>query len=354
MGYIAQRGKFYWIQYYRNGQKSRESVRSPRREDAVRLLKLREGEIAQGRIPVQAEKVSFNQLAENFLREYEVNGRRSLGRAKISVAHLKGFFDGWKATAIGTDSILSYVQKRQRAGKASGTINRELAALKRMFKLAVQAGTLLRAPYVTMLEEAPARSGFFEPDQFETVLRQLPPEIQPIAIFGHQTGWRLREILGLQWKQVDLKEGWARLDAGMSKNKQPRLIYLSPDLLEILRAQAEATRALERNKGVIIPWVFHRNGRPIGEFRKRWRRACRLAGVPGRLFHDLRRTAIRNLVRAGVPERVAMQISGHRTRSIFDRYNIVSEGDLKEAAAKLALHRPGHPSMKSLLTTRRT
>jgi integrase len=85
----------------------------------------------------------------------------------------------------------------------------------------------------------------------------------------------------------------------------------------------------------LTPWIFHRKGKPIGDFRKAWATACKKAGVPGRILHDFRRTAVRNLVRAGVPERVAMQMTGHKTRSVFDRYNIVSEEDLMEAAKRL-------------------
>ncbi len=336
MGWLQLRRKIWWIGYHKNGQKFRESTHSTRREDAVRLLKQREGEIAAGRpIAFQVEKVTFNDLAENFLRDYTINGRRSVGRAKISVAHLKNFFDGYKALNITTDIIRTYVEKQQRAGRSNGTVNRELSALRRMFTLAVQAGTLLGVPHIPSLQEAPPRRGFFEREQFEAVLRHLPVWIQPVAQFGHELGWRLREILTLESRQVNLEEGWVRLDPGTTKNKEGRLAYPSRGLLEVLRAQAQTTRALEQQQGRIIALVFHRNGKPIGSFYKAWRSACRKAGVPGMLFHDLRRTAIRNMVRAGIPERVAMQISGHKTRSVFERYNIVSEGDLKEAARKL-------------------
>ena len=158
-----------------------------------------------------------------------------------------------------------------------------------------------------------------------------------MALFGYETGWRLREIITLQWRQLDLGEGSARLDPGTTKNREGRLVYLSPHLLEILRAQAAATRDLERARGLIVPWVFHRRGGRILRFLASWQTACRNAGVPGMFFHDLRRTAVRNMVRAGIPERVAMQISGHKTRSVFERYNIVSETDLREAAVRLAV-----------------
>jgi len=189
-----------------------------------------------------------------------------------------------------------------------------------------------------MLKEAPPRAGFFEAEQFQGVLRHLRPETRPIAIFGYETGWRLREIITLEWRQVDLTEGSVRLDPGTTKNRDGRVVYLSPALLDVLRAQERATRDLERTKGVIVPWIFHRRGRRILRFLASWQTACKQAGVPGRFFHDLRRTAVRNMVRAGIPERVAMQISGHKTRSVFERYNIVSEADVKDAAMKIGAH----------------
>jgi integrase len=104
----------------------------------------------------------------------------------------------------------------------------------------------------------------------------------------------------------------------------------------VLLDQRERTDAIQRETGRIIPLVFHRDGRPIKAFRRAWISACRKAGVPDRIPHDFRRTAVRNLERAGVSRSIAMKMVGHRTESIYRRYAIVSEGDLREAAQKLA------------------
>ncbi|MFQ5961138.1 MAG: tyrosine-type recombinase/integrase [Candidatus Methylomirabilales bacterium] len=127
---------------------------------------------------------------------------------------------------------------------------------------------------------------------------------------------------------------------GTTKNDEGRLVYLPSDLKAQLAIQVERVRVLERQTGRIIPYLFPQlkgqfQGQRRRDFRKAWATACRKAGVPGKLRHDLRRTAVRNLVNAGVPERVAMKMTGHRTRSVFDRYHIVSPGDLQEAARKL-------------------
>jgi integrase len=158
------------------------------------------------------------------------------------------------------------------------------------------------------------------------------------------------EIIPLEWRQVDLKGGEVRLDAGKTKNREGRVFPLTDDLRALLEARHAAHEALRRT-GEICPYVFFRlvaNGRggpktakPIISLNRAWKAACVAAGCPGRIPHDMRRTAVRNMVRRGVPERVAMKLTGHKTRSIFERYNIVSDGDLKTAAQRLAgLTRP--------------
>ena len=144
----------------------------------------------------------------------------------------------------------------------------------------------------------------------------------------------------LERRPLDLEAGTLRLDTGSTKNDDGRLVYLPPDLKAQLAAQVERVRALERELGRIIPHLFpHLSGTHKGErrrdFRKAWATACRKAGVPGKIRHDFRRTAVRNMVNMGVAERVAMKVTGHKTRSVFDRYHIVSPADLQDVARKL-------------------
>jgi integrase len=196
-----------------------------------------------------------------------------------------------------------------------------------------------------MVQERNVGTGFLEPDQFEADRAYLPPYVRPVVTFAYLTGWRVpSEILPLEWRQVDFAAGEVRLDPGTTKNGEGRVFPFTTELRTVLQAQhAEHLRL--KKAGQVEPWVFFRmvaKGRggaqepqPIVRFNGVWKSACRAAGCPGRIPHDLRRTAVRNLVRAGIPERVAMQLTGHKTRSVFERYNIVSDGDLRDAARKL-------------------
>ena len=132
-----------------------------------------------------------------------------------------------------------------------------------------------------------------------------------------------------------------RLDVGTTKNDKGRLVILDGELLEAIQGQWERRKVAEipgQSPTLLCPYVFHRDGKPIRDFRKAWNKARKETGLAGKILHDFRRTAVRDMVRAGVHERVAMTISGHQTRSVFDRYNIVSEDDLKEAARRTWEH----------------
>jgi integrase len=244
-----------------------------------------------------------------------------------------------KAMRISEADIDDYILNRRNEGSSNASINRELVTIKRAFNLGIQKKIVSDRPHISLLDEDNVRQGFFEREQLEAVLKHLRVYSQPPAQFAYITGWRKQEVLTLKWPQVDFSAGTVRLEPGTTKNREARIFPFTSELREILEGQRAKADELKR-AGVITPWVFFREGkklrgRPIGNFKKNWNSACISAGLPGKIFHDFRRTAVRNLVRAGVPERVAMKMTGHKTRSIFERYNIVSEGDLKEAAERL-------------------
>lgn len=340
MGWIRRRGNYWWIGFVKDHRRHEESSKSTRRSDAVRLLRVREGAAERGEVVIAPGKqLTFEQAAVALLNDYRINGRKSLAHAERRIRkHLAPWFGGWKLSRICSDDVTAFVVARQGAGASNAEINRELALLKRMFTLAHRAGKLLQKPHVAMLQEKNVRTGFFERDQFEAVCGNLSAPLRAVATFAYWTGWRIRsEVLPLQWRQVDWTAGTITLDAGTTKNGEARTFVFAglDDLRRLLEQQRQHTDAVQRDGGVIVPFVFHRSGRPIRSLYAAWRAACRAAGCPGRIQHDFRRTAVRNLVRAGVAEAVAMKLTGHKTRSVFERYNIVSQQDLHEAARKL-------------------
>lgn len=342
----------WWIKYSFRGKVTRESSESTKRADAVKLLRKRQAEMGGGKlIGPDVEKTSFEDMAAMLTADYTANGRRSIKRAEDAVTHLRGFFGAARALDITSDRITAYTAERQQEGAAASTINKELAAFGRMFTLAQRAGKVIGRPHIAKLQENNTRKGFFEHDEFEAVLKQMPEYLKPVAETAYITGWRIHdELLTRERKHVDMKAGWLRLEPGETKNRDGRNFPLTPRLREVLHAQIERTEALQRAEGRIIPWLFHRDGKPIKSFRRAWLTACVKAGfgteirntagklikkVADRIPHDFRRTAVRNLERAGVPRSAAMKMVGHKTQAIYSRYAIADEAMLRDAAEKL-------------------
>jgi len=345
MGSLYKRGEVFWIKYYRHGKPYRESTHTDKITKAERLLKIREGEIAEGKLPgVYFDKVTFDALAKDLVTDYTVNGRDTLKRVKWSIDCLKISFGGMRATDITTDKVKVHIEKRMKDGLTNASINRELAVLKRMFSLGAESTPpkVSLIPYIPMLKESNTRKGFFELEEYLALKSALPSYLKPVVTFAYHTGWRSGELLNLTWDKVDLKQGIISLNPGETKSEEARTVYLNQELVTEIRN-------LQANRRLGCPWVFHRDGEAIKSFRKVWATACIKAGLfevikddqgnetkaPTKIFHDFRRTGVRNMVRAGIPERVAMMVSGHRTRSVFERYNIVNDQDLKEAAKKM-------------------
>ena len=253
---------------------------------------------------------------------------------------LRPFSDGCFRFAgragVSTDHFNKYVDDRQQAGASNATINRELAALKRMFTLGARTfpQKVTRIPHFPHLVERNVRKGFVEDAQYVALAMACAKVgIWLCGLFecGYTYGWRVSELLGTQVSQINIAGGTIRLNPGETKNDDARTVKMSAGVKVLLAALIAGKKSDD--------FVFTREGEVVRDFRGAWEVVTTAASVPDLLFHDLRRTAIRNMVRAGIPERVAMSISGHKTRSVFERYNIVSERDLDDAVRKLEVRR---------------
>jgi integrase len=340
MGNLYRRGSTWWIKYYRNGKPYRESSKSSKETDAKRLLKLREGQVTEGKFPgLTANRVRFDELAEDFINDYKINGRKSLQRAEISVNHLKNLFEGMRVVDITSDRINNYILVRRKQEASNGTINRELAALKRMFSLGTHSTPpkVIYPPYIPRLKENNVRTGFFDYEGYVALKNALPEYLKPVVTIAYYTGWRKQEILSLQWDQVHFREGEGTilLEEGTTKNDEGREIYLEGELYETIAFQ----KKIRDNLYPDCQYVCFREGNKIKDYYTALRTAVEIAGLDKKLLHDFRRTAARDMVNAGIPERVAMKITGHKTRSMFDRYHIVDKKDLKTTAKKLSSYR---------------
>ena len=332
IGRVFKRGSTWWIAYYHRGKEYRESSDSESETQARRLLKKRLGEISSGRfIGPSEDRLTFEEMVKDLENDYRVNSRRSLSTAMYHVGHLRGFFGLDRAIDITQDRVKAYQVHRLEERAAHATVNREVACLGRMLSLAVNAGKLSRKPRFQLLDGERVRQGFLEHGDFLALLGNLPDYLKPVVEFLYLSGWRKGEALKLEWRDVDSEGRAVRLRIENSKNKESRILPLTGRLWEIVQQRAKERR-------LDCPFIFHTEGKRIGEFRKSWKRACKLSGLEGVIVHDLRRCAARNLSRAGIPESVAMEITGHKTRSMYRRYRIVDEKDLREATERLQSH----------------
>jgi integrase len=291
------------------------------------MLRAKSGEIAQG-VFQPGTNITVNQVLDDFEKDYRLRGGRQAGKL---VSHLKPVREALgrlKAHDLTERRIDDYIEQRLKKVAAS-TINRETQPLGQALRLAHTRQLILRVPKIRGMKETTIRQGFFEYEEVEALTAHLPDYLQDFVWFAYYCGWRKGEIAQLEWRDVDMRSRVIRLRSEVSKTADGRSLPLEGPLWDLFKRRWE---------GRHVQWVFYRNNRPIGDFRKAWLSACKKSGVT-RIFHDFRRSAARDMIEAGVPEKTAMEITGHKTRSMLDRYNIVNEAQKRDAVRKTHLFR---------------
>jgi integrase len=329
------RGEIWWIRYTvpGEGQERFESSKSTNKNDAIRLLNKRRKEIDDRQITSTDATVS--DLLRLYLEDQRRQKRHSYQQADGYVRlHLEPAFGKIKVSALTTKMIKAFIDQKQVAEYANASINRWLEALRRAYALGLRElpPLVYVAPEIEDLmldEEENVREGFLEHEQYVRLRDELPDHQRLILVIGYHLGMRRGEILKLRWDQVDWDANLIRLEKKQTKGKKARNAPLYGELRSWLDM---AYSARDRECLFIVAW----KGRGIREVKTAWQKARERAGVPGLLIHDLRRTACRNMIRAGVSEKRAMEISGHKTNNIFKRYDITDERDIQADGERLA------------------
>lgn len=342
-GSVYKRGNVWWVYYGYNGERFRESSGSHKKSVARDLLKARLAEMGAGTfVGPAAKSVTLGDLKRTIREFYEVNGRTSIRRLDTAFMHLDEHFGHLRAIQITTPRLRSYIRQRQQEGAANASIRKEFAALQKAFKIAVEDGVLGAVPHFPAVTVNNTRRNFVSRDDLEAICAHLDEDTEPIVRFAYLTGWRKGKILPLRWDQVGFETGTVQPTPGADNKPagNPFPFHLVAELDALLRSQRHRADAFARETGRIVPWVFHRGGREIKGFRRQWKSAVAKAGLADVVFHDLKRSAVRNFERAGISRSVGMQFTGHKTPSIYSRYAIADAVALEEGAAKLdALNR---------------
>ncbi len=339
-----QDSRFLYISYRDlNGKLRQESTKSESRKVAENLLRDRLGQVERGLVAGEMKKLKYEDIRALLIVDYRTRKVKMLEQDKDGspyvwgFEHLDPFFKNRLVTTITSDLLYKFIEKREKEGAADATINRNLSLLRKMINLARRGAKLTAVPYFPMLKEDNVRTGFVTDEQFRKLREAMPEHLRPLITFLYFTGCRIGAALGITWSQMEFEKGRAqvRLEGNQTKNEDPILLPLPLEVSEIL------TKLPREGK------VF--NARNL---RKAFQAACVKVGLgvktgpkvwqyKGLILHDFRRSGVRNLIRSGVPRRIAMRISGHLTESTFERYNIVDSTDLHEAMAKVEKHFDG-------------
>jgi len=351
--------KFWWYEFVFHGRRIQRSTKVENRHAAGDIEKAAWTQFARGEVGIEdrpnAERKTIGQLLDTLVNDFKARKKDNPKNLNLIATVRENLADRW-ADTFTTANATEYIknlrrppQKSKKKGRrskslANSTIKHRLRILSQAYGLENAAREEERlepliVPRFPKLPEGDARSGWLSRAQFDVLCSHLPADLKDFALFGYIVGWRKNAIATLEWS--DVRDGNIYLRGVNSKSGNPYYVPIVGELVQLIARRKEA-RSVKTDSGVLISsLVFHRAGEPVSEFRKSWATACKKAGCEGRLFHDLRRSAARNLIRSGVTKDVAKQVGGWKTDSMFTRYNVTGEEDLREAMEKVTQYHKG-------------
>jgi len=354
LAFYGPKGDGTWGEIRRSADTEDEQVAQRRLEKSLREVANDGDGISDFESPAH-KRYTIGEALTDLLAFYRRQEIKGLDRVEYKISEGSALWEAFakrRVCDLTTSDVDRYIDQRRTAKKANATINREVELLRRSLRLALERKRIIRMPSMPEKLRERKREGFFEHEEFKKLLPYLPAPLDVVSRFGYLTGWRRGEVLGLTWSMVDRDAGEIRLPD--SKNGKPRTLPLDEELAALIEERWRARQFLRAGGAALSAFVFHRNGKPINKnvFGRQWRKACLEAKVAGKLFHDLRRTAARNMIRGGVAQTVAMKITGHETDAMFRRYDITSSEDkldaLRRARAYTEASRPAASNVREI------
>jgi len=353
--YERPNSKYLWYGFTFKGKKVQKSTKVSNWREAENIEKAAWTQLARGEVGIQdrpvAERKTIGQLLDALENDFKARNKLNSKNANLISTVRKDLADRW-ADALTTASVTDYIKtlRKPPKSKQKGRRSKSLAdsTIKHRMQILASAYDLenaareeaklepLMVPRFPKLSQDNVRSGFLNRAPFDVLYSHLPDSLKDFALFGYLTGWRKNAIARLEWS--DVRDGNVYLRGVYSKNKKPYYVPIVGELVQLIERRKEA-RSIKTDSGVLLSsLVFHRAGKTIAEFRKSWATACKKAGCEDRIFHDLRRSAARQLIRSGVTKDVARQLGGWKTDSMFSRYNVCDEEDLRDAMEKVTTY----------------